>query len=527
MSIFINRKLSITLVAIVNFLFVAGCAKEPSKPLVTTIPEIKTEPIEFVQLPSDYEIALRGLGSTYFYINPISNDYRRKIYVKKLIGIVNKDKYEFELNVVENEKVKKYIDYFTGRGREYYEVWLERSGNYIPIFEDILETWKIPKEIAYLSMIESGFNMKARSNKHAVGPWQFINSTGIRYNLKIDSWVDERMHLEKSTHAAASYLTDLYDIFQSWELALASYNCGEKRVYREVKKHNSYDYWVISQSLPKETREYIPKYFAALLIAKNPEKYGFKKPNFIREKDYQLVNIPPSKSLKDIANVCTIDYETLLDYNPSLIGLATPPGSYYQLRVPREYALHLESKSKEIASLEEIKYLSATKEKTEFTYYKVRKGDNLGYIAKKFGTSTGNIKSLNNINGSTIYPGQNLRISGNYKSSTPQSTQLKNSTVTNHKVRNGESLYVIAKKYNTSIDSIKSVNNLSSSNIVTGQTLKIHGSQTSSTLNYKVKNGDTLSQIAETYSVSVTDLKKWNKMSSSRLTAGKKLVIYR
>lgn len=524
MSLFIYRKYELTVIILSLILF-AGCVKSPSTTSVSKLPDIKTEPIEFVHLPSDYELSVRGLGSTFFSINPIVNEYRRIIYLDKLVGIVSKEDEGFELNVVENEQVQKYIDYFTGKGRKYFEVWLERSGQYIPIFEDMLQSRRVPKEIAYLSMIESGFNLKARSNKHAVGPWQFISSTGRRYDLRIDSWVDERMHLEKSTHAAASYLSDLYDIFQSWELALASYNCGERRVYREVRKHNSHDFWTISETLPRETRNYVPKYFAALIISKNPEKYGFEKPEFIREKNYQLVNIPPAKSLKDIAKISNISDKTLLDHNPSLIGKATPPGSYYQLKVPKGYADLIESKNKEIAALKIAKKPDVTRPK--INYYKVRSGDNLGYIAKKFGTSVRSIKSLNKISGTKIFPGQKLRVSGYAKSNTSSSSGRKYSSSGSHKVKRGESLSVIAEKYGTSVSSIKSVNNINGTKIKAGQTLKIPSSSKSSKVSYKIKNGDTLSEIAANYRVSVSDLKKWNNMSSNRLTAGKKIVIFR
>lgn len=512
-----------------SLLIFAGCAKPPSEPTITKIPDLKTDPLGFVHLPSDYELSVRRYGSTFFFINPMVNEYRKNIYIEKLIGIINKKDEEFKLNVVENEKVQKYIDYFTGRGSKYFEVWLERSGKYIPIFEDMLQARGVPKEIAYLSMIESGFNLKARSNKHAVGPWQFIRSTGKRYNLRIDSWVDERMHLEKSTHAAASYLTDLYDIFQSWELALASYNCGEHRVFREVRKHKSHDFWVISKTLPRETRNYIPKYFAALIISKNPEKYGFKRPNFINEKDYSLVNIPPSKSLKEIAKVSNIDKETLLGFNPSLVGKVTPPENSYQLKVPKDHAKLVESKNKEIAALKIVKRPEVTKPK--ITYYRVRSGDNLGYIAKKFRTSVKSIKRLNRIKGTTIFPGQRLRISGYSKSYASSSKSKKRTYASSsggkHKVRSGESLSVIAERYGTSVRLIKSANNLRGTKIKAGQTLRIPKSKSSSRVSYKIRSGDTLSEIAENYRVSVSDLKKWNNMSSSRLTAGKEIVIYR
>ena len=180
---------------------------------------------------------------------------------------------EQEIPVVLNDKVQKYINYYQNRGRKTFTRWLEKSGKYIPMMTEILRQKDLPSDLVYLAMIESGFNVKARSPMGAVGPWQFIRSTGRKYGLTINGWIDERMNPEKSTVAAANYLRDLYNMFESWELAAAGYNAGEHRVQRAIDRYNNDDFWEMSRTrkaLPRETREYVPKIVAALVIVKNP-----------------------------------------------------------------------------------------------------------------------------------------------------------------------------------------------------------------------------------------------------------------
>jgi len=224
---------------------------------------------------------LRDKGSRFFLLEPNSQTWSAYYYFFYLRDGVYASYPKFdpkrkELPVVLNSRVQYYIGYFQTRGRKHFEKWLARSGKYIPMMADILNRKGLPPDLVYLAMIESGFNVRARSHAAAVGPWQFIKPTAKRYGLRVDNWVDERMNPEKSTIAAANYLGDLYDMFQSWELAAAGYNCGEHRVQAAIDEYNLYDYWSISEfTLPKETRDYVPKLMAALIISKNPKKVWF------------------------------------------------------------------------------------------------------------------------------------------------------------------------------------------------------------------------------------------------------------
>ena len=425
---------------------------------------------------------------------------------------------DVKYEIKRNSKVDRYIRRFSGKGKENFAVILRRSGKYLPEIRETLRSEGVPQEIAYLPIIESGFNPRAVSKKNAVGLWQFIRPTGLKYGLKINYWTDERMHAEKSTLAAARYLRKLFDEFGSWELALAAYNCGEKRVAKAIRKTGSTDFWTASRRLPRETRTYVPKFNAALIIAQNPEKYGFR----ITEtgKDYEAVRVPPRKSLAEIANLLDMGYKEISNYNPSLVGLSTPPGENYELKVPKGYGEKLLAVKSEVETLKDVK----TPFRTRPVRYTVRPDDSLWKIAKRFGTSVEKLKYANDLSGSIIRPGQRLKI-----------PTRGNIIYVKHRIRPGENIYVLAKRYGTSIDEIKRANNLKGSLIIAGKTLSIP-QRLSYTyvprdvprkLHHKIIPGDTLSELALRYRVSVSQIKRWNNMSSTTLIAGRNLVIYK
>ncbi len=183
----------------------------------------------------------------------------------------------FDIPITINSRVESWINYFCGRGRVYFSRYLERSEYFIPYIAPLLKQNQLPEDLVYLAMIESGFNNLARSSAKAVGPWQFISATGKRYGLMVNWWVDERRDIRKSTLAAVEYLRDLYNMFQSWELAAAAYNAGEAKVARAVRRFGTKDFWVISRHsfLRPETRDYVPKIIAAAIISKNRGLFGF------------------------------------------------------------------------------------------------------------------------------------------------------------------------------------------------------------------------------------------------------------
>ena len=422
------------------------------------------------------------------------------------------------LKIERNSKVERYIRLFSGKGKKNFTVIFRRSGKYLPDIKETLRAEGIPQEIAYLPVIESGFNPRARSKMNAVGLWQFIRPTGLKYGLKINYWVDERMNPEKSTLAAVSYLRKLYEEFGSWELALAAYNCGEKRVARAIRKTGSTDFWTVSRKLPRETRNYVPKFYAALIMARNPEKYGFRITETGR--DYETVSVPPRRSLAEIANLLDMGYKEISNYNPSLIGLSTPPGGNYELKVPKGYGEKLLAVKSEVETLRDVR----TPFRTRPARYTVRTDDSLWKIAKKFGTSVEKLKYANNLSGSIIRPGQRLKIPARG-----------NVIYVKHRIRPGENIYVLARRYGTSIDAIKRANNLKGSLIIAGKTLSIPQRlsytytprEVPRKLRHKIIPGDTLSELALRYRVSVSQIKRWNNMSSTTLIAGRNLVIYK
>lgn len=184
---------------------------------------------------------------------------------------------QFDIPITINKQVESWIDYFQGKGRKHFEKYLDRSTLFIPYIRPLLKQNGLPEDLVYLAMIESGFHNHARSRAKAVGPWQFIAPTGKRYGLMVNWWVDERRNTRKSTLAAVEYLKDLYQMFQSWELATAAYNAGEAKIAKAIRRYKTKDFWSIVKYrfLKSETRNYVPKIIAAALIAKNPTQFGF------------------------------------------------------------------------------------------------------------------------------------------------------------------------------------------------------------------------------------------------------------
>ncbi len=287
-----------------------------------------------------------------------------------------------------HEKVKDFINYFQNKANSYFSKALARSQAYEQMMKSIFREKNLPEELFYLALIESGFNPFAVSKKKASGIWQFVAKTAKRFGLRVDKWVDERRDPEKSTHAAAEYLKQLYEMFNCWELAAAGYNAGEGKILKAMKKTKGQSFWEIAQDryLKPETKKYVPKFLAALLIAKEPEKYGFSNipyhPPFI----YEKIIVPPSTSLAWIAKVSETDLAELKALNPSLKLDKTPPQGEFEIRLPLGKKEVFE---KNIAAQQKIASLGNKK-------HRVRYGETLAGIARKY---RANINQLCQING--------------------------------------------------------------------------------------------------------------------------------
>ncbi|MFN3740898.1 MAG: transglycosylase SLT domain-containing protein [Thermodesulfovibrionales bacterium] len=291
-------------------------------------------------------------------------------------------------NPIAKAAIEKSISLFTERIKDKFSLWLSRSGKYLDLMKNILKSKDLPEDIAFLPLIESGFNPAAYSVAKAVGPWQFIASTAKRYGLKIDWWRDERRDPIKSTVAAADYLKDLYDMFGSWNLAMAAYNAGEGKILKALNRTKRDDYWELTSTkyIKKETKEYVPKFVAARMIATNPDEYGFDRIEYHQPFDYDEVTINHPIDLDVAARCADTTVEVIKELNPELRRWSTPPGEgSYSLRIP--------SGKKESF----LKNLSEIPEEELFTIdkYKVKKGDTIKKIASKTGIPISVILELN------------------------------------------------------------------------------------------------------------------------------------
>tara|TARA_B100000131_G_scaffold279063_1_gene283995 strand:- start:599 stop:2188 length:1590 start_codon:yes stop_codon:yes gene_type:complete len=354
--------------------------------------------------------------------------------------------------LVRNKKVDQFIEYFRTKGRRQFEIWLDRLDVYGPMLSSIIEECNLPPELLYLAMIESGLNPKAHSKAAANGMWQFIYSTGKIYGLNRTWYVDERRDPEKATRAACAYLTDLYNEFDNWYLALAAYNAGEGRIRRATKLHQTSDFWQL-HSLPRETRNYMPYFLAASIIAKNPLKYGFKRKKTKEPISYDLVTIEKSADLTVLARAANTSFKMIQTLNPELRQSATPSESY-MLKIPKG--------NKNLF----IKNYNALPESErfapQFVSHKVRNGESLWTIARKYRISIHDLVAVNKIrNRSMIRIGQKLTIPvpGMNIASIPR-TQMQGYNKVTYKVRRGDTLGHIAEDYGTRASNIRKWNSL-------------------------------------------------------------------
>ncbi len=462
--------------------------------------------------------------------------------------------------LVLNQKVERAIKYFQSKGRRVFNHWLARSGRYKELITRILKEEGVPEELLYLAMIESGFNPRANSYARAVGIWQFIYSTGKAYGLRNSWWYDERRDPEKSTRAAAQHLKDLYERFNNWYLALAGYNFSPAKIERRLNHYKVDEFWELPK-LPRQTRNYVPTFIAAALLAQNPDKYGFD----VQPEDpvrFDTVTVNECVDLNVVSDCVDASFEHLKDLNPALLRWCTPPDvDSWVLNIPkgtREQFLKNYSKVDK-------------KDKLTWIHHRIRSGETLSTIARHYGVSMTEIRRFNHIRGSFIRAGHSLvipvpqnkkyaaRLARSTKSSynyvAPHSTvsHVPGREKTVHVVKKGESLWSISERYNVSLTELRKWNGLSYRSLIKpGQKInvwlpkeieslfsssladKISPAQPSvtndppsddNTIIYTVRDGDTLWDIAARYSVSIRDLKKWNKRRSNIIKAGDQLKI--
>jgi membrane-bound lytic murein transglycosylase D len=406
-----------------------------------------------------------------------------------------------EVPLVYNAKIKGFIDYFTVRNARYALVMERRKRVYFPTFEEILKTQKVPEEIKYLAIVESGLNAKAVSPAGAAGLWQFMTFTGKEYGLKQDEFLDERLDPEKATVAACRYLTTLYNTFSDWELALASYNCGPGNVRRAIRKSGyKKTFWQIYDYLPRETRSYVPQFVALTYVMNHMGDHGIVADSIEYPIAFDTISVNQYFDMftfSELLNICPDDMRKL---NPA-IKKGVLNGAYsYKIRVPvnrmAEFYLNrvdiLDACGKEVprdnvptnaSAIRTATTSPTTTASTQKIYYTVKSGDALGTIASKYHVTITDIKRWNKLSSNTIRVGQRLiiykKVSSSSSSSSKTTTTAKSTTGSKpattpsvYYVKPGDSLWTISQKYpGLSVDKIKQLNGLKNNSIKVGQKL--------------------------------------------------------
>ena len=484
----------------------------------------------------DFETALAALDEAYSLIlrlnlpqdSPLiqeKNDLRlliaqriQEIYASRLITVGDNNQ---TIPLVENKFVTAEIKNFQTKERKYFEEGYRRSGLYQEMIVQELKKSGLPEQLSWIPLIESWFKVRALSRARALGLWQFISSTGYRFGLKRDRWIDERMDPLKSTRAAIQYLKELHSFFGDWTTAIAAYNCGEFKVQKTIRSQRlKYldNFWDLYVMLPLETARFVPRFMAVLLIINNPEKYGFNLPQPYPPLKYETVTINRAVKLSSLSTSLGLNSNELAALNPELRHDATPDYEY-ALKVPLGYS------QQTMASINSIPRWIPPE--ASYVIHYVRRGETLSGIAKRYRTSASAIARLNHLRRlHLIRAGQRLKIPtrGTYYSSRPAPQLIADGEKLVYIVRRGDSLYLIANTFNTTVQAIKKENNLKSNLLRVGQKLIIHSGKPKGATLYTVKSGDTPFEIATKFGMSLNYLLSLNGLSPrSKIYPGQKL----
>ena len=469
-------------------------SQDNSSPIIHTAESIDAHPEEVEELAQSEAFEVDGTRDVYVDNKDISDDNIALEYEPK--------HYSFWLN------------YFTKRDQARFKRHLKNGYKYKQLVFHILKEHGLPTDLFYVGLIESGYNNRIKSTAGAAGPWQFMPKTAKHYGLRVDSQVDERWNIYKSTHAAARYFSDLYNIFGSWELAMAAYNAGEYRIIRSIRKGKTRSYRELVQKklIPKETAYYVPKVAAARALVQSEEKYGYFHG---KDKDSlygsaALVEVNQSFSLNKVSKLSAIPHNVLKEMNPDIKSDWIRVRGAYGLLVPKKHVSAL-------ANLELPKSRAPQRSiASSDGVHKVRRGENLSVIARRYNLNVRDLKHANNLRSSRIYVGQKLTVPGAGRSISSTSKK------TIHTVSRGENLSLIAKKYGLSASDLRRANKMRGSRIFPGQKLEVPGA---SIITYRVRSGDNLSKIAQRFGVSVDEIRRTNGLSNSVIYANQKLSI--
>ncbi|WP_296315338.1 lytic transglycosylase domain-containing protein [Winogradskyella sp. UBA3174] len=389
-------------------------------------------------------------------------------------------------NVEYNPSLESVIKNYLKNRRTSMERLMGLSHFYFPMFEQEFDNYNIPLEMKYLSIVESALKPRARSRVGATGLWQFMFATGKEYKLDVSSYVDERSDPIKSTTAAAQYLSRLYKIFGDWDLALAAYNSGPGNVNKAIRRSGGYkNYWNIRQNLPRETAGYVPAFLATMYIFEFAEEHGFKpeRPAFqLIQTD--TIHIKQMITLDQVSETTGVNIEELQFLNPSykLDIIPKVEGKTYVLRLPREAIGIFTTNEDKIYAFAKAEFDEREKPLPQLlnsdtkVRYRVKSGDYLGKVARKYGVRVSQIKRWNGLRGNNLKIGQRLTIYPRNPSSSikPKTTKKVVSLAVKqtYKVKSGDSLWSIAQKFSgVSVQNIKDWNDIGSSKLKIGTTL--------------------------------------------------------
>jgi membrane-bound lytic murein transglycosylase D len=475
---------------------------------------------------------------------------------------------QYDFPVTMNRQVEYYLDFFQNRNHNTFARWLARSGAYRDMIEEYLQEAGLPRDLVFLAMIESGFSKTARSRARAVGMWQFIRATARKYGLTVNSHIDERRDPVKATRAAIEYLSDLYEEFGSWYLAVAGYNAGEGKIRSAVRRQKSTNFWELAQGrhLKLETKRYVPKLIAAIIIAKNPDKYGFGDVEYMAPYSFETIETPRWMALEAVALACNVEVKELQELNRELLKPFTPPDKpSYLLKLPVGHKTVAEK------NLHRVHAVVSTNFKTHV----VKRHETLDKVCRKYGLTKTIILKANNLASVKLQSGQRLRIpyrTTQYKllpegSKAPHllAAYSTDADFILHKVQPGETVSELAAKYNVPVHLIAGWNDLKDiSRIKAGQQLAIYAMsgddaqsvsrpETGRSLRvsavsddgrpaitpgiqadnadgqdmiyYIVRRGDSLWTIARKFNISIEAIRNWNNLNGNLIHPGTTLLI--
>ena len=429
----------------------------------------KVEQVAKLQEPKQVQIGFRQQGFDPSPLDPLSklilNDTEKKVSDSE-IAELEQAKNALDFNFTINPLIQQYINYYQGRGRSTMEAGLRRSGRFMKIARDTFRQMGVPEDITWLGQVESAWSPKARSWAAASGLWQFVPSSGAQYGLRQTAWVDERNGIEKPTAASARYLKDLSKRYNGdWLLAMAAYNTGALNVDRAISRAGQANYWAIYPYIAQETRNYVPNILAVIMIAKNPEKYGFHNVRPEAPMSFETIPVQSATNLRLIADMADTSVDYLQSLNPELRRDTTPRGESYNLRVPA-------GKGKQLAGL--LKRVSPDA-RDNARVISVAPGEDLQSVANRTGVSVATLQSLNagvDLKSATklVVPNASVRLTSWRRNAETTST----TTLNKVRARKGDTIAKIAVANKVSADDVSRLNGIAPNvELNAGQEIKL------------------------------------------------------